>query len=116
MLDKVKAYLKHLELACSYAEDIAEELVKALKPIIPDIKYSIGWEEGGIDEICFYSKTRNIVAKSESEGLTVSLRELIEEAIPELQGHVDTPFGVYLTKEEAEQAKSILSKLREGLK
>ena len=55
MENLIKKYLDSLERAQEAGAKIAKRIADTLKPIILDIKWSLGWEEGGIDVICFYS-------------------------------------------------------------
>jgi hypothetical protein len=107
-------YIKSCKYTEKIANQIAQMIVEACKPIIKDMKYSIGWQEAGIDTICFYSET-HIIKPSEIRSIEEKIRfiEVIQETFPELSelwAHIDTPWGFWLTKEEAEQIKQLLLK------
>ena len=50
------AHVECYQLLSTIGKIIGESVCYRLKPLIPDITFSIGWEESGIDTICFYSK------------------------------------------------------------
>jgi len=89
---------------------IGEMICTAIEDIIPDIDYSLGWAEAGIDTICFWSNSHQVFT-SDYEN-KVRFEELIIEVFPELEYNIDTPFGIYLDKDEAEQIKNKLCELK----
>jgi hypothetical protein len=104
-------YIKLCKYTEKIASQIAQMIVEACKPIIKDMEYSIGWEEAGIDTICFYSETHSIKAFILNEIYNrIKFTEIIKEIIPELEPHIGTPRGIYLTPEEAEELKKLLLK------
>ena len=103
LVDKYKDLCKQTEKA---GTKIGKTICELLKPVIPDIRYSLGWEEKGINTICFWSKKGDVDDKEHY----YRLMEVIEEAFPELEGYIDTPFGVYLTKEDVKKIKEIFKR------
>jgi len=91
----------------NYASIIGERICKALRPIIPDLTYSVGWAEAGVETLCFYSN-RPTQGRQMFHDL---FRELPIDT--EYTVYFDAPFGIYLTKKELEKAKEILLKLWE---
>lgn len=109
--DLLKQANKKLKEAKKLNEKIADILINELKDIIPDLKYTIGWAEAGIETICLYSdefKYRFLVNEY------TFLDWTIEEALPEFKKtlSIQSPFGIRITKEEAEKIKEKLKKLR----
>jgi len=113
MRENINLYLKHLGEARIFGEKVAKTIVEALRQIIPDLEWSLGWAEAGIDTICFYSSSRDIskIGLKEVEKY-VRLEVVIVEVFPELEFHIDTPYGVYLKKNEVEKAKKLLEEIR----
>jgi len=109
LLQQSNTLLKKVE---KINERIAKIIVKELKDIIPDLKWSIGWAEAGIETICFYSDSHNVVS---GYGPECSLFDwVIEEALPEFSQSLTIicPYGVYLAKEEAQSVRERLKKLK----
>lgn len=76
--------------------------------MIPDIEFTVGWWEAGVNTICFYSR-------SLSERLTgICLASVVSKVFPELADMVDAPYGAWMTRALAEQVEDRLRKLREG--
>ena len=91
---------------------IAKTIVKTLKDIIPDIDYSIGWYEYGIDTICFYSKSKDVT--NGIEGKSEELRRIIEEVFSDTYPlQFDCPYGIYLNDKEAKMVRDKLIKLKD---
>jgi len=113
MQDLIKKYLDGLATARDAGAEIAKNITEALKPIIPDIEWSLGWHEAGIDTICFYSREYDVhsvdVGKIDKYD---RLPSLIAEVFPELRLHVDTPLGIYIPKERCKEIIECLRKLK----
>lgn len=100
---------------------IGQAIVDALRDIIPDLEHSVGWAEAGVDTICFFSKSRSYTAIPEDNPRSagyVDLTDIIVEiddtcfdSANRLCFMIDTPFGVYLKKHEAEMARQRLLRL-----
>ncbi|RLE79464.1 MAG: hypothetical protein DRJ52_08355 [Thermoprotei archaeon] len=135
LLNKIKEYREAVRKAKQLGEEIARTIAEAVKPVIPDIKYSVGWAEAGVDTLCFYSDSMDVTkrgrylaeefAKSK-KSLHDALREAAEkfaekyvyfedvvtEIFPKLKGYIDCPYGIHLTYSEAEEVRKLLKQLR----
>jgi len=111
----VKEYVDLCDLTMSYAEIIGRRLIEWCKPVIDDLCFSVE----GIDVIAFYSKKDTLETllsafyadKAESYKL-VYFVDIVEEIIPLLEGHIKTPYGIYLTPEEAERLRQLLEEIK----
>ena len=86
---------------------IASKMAKVISEVLDEkITYSIGWAEAGIETICFYLEhpKRKRYAECFLESV---LHKLYSNKLKEIE--FDAPFGVYITKEEAEELKRRLS-------
>jgi hypothetical protein len=95
-------------------EEIGRALENLLKDILPDIFARAGWEENGPETLCIFAPSHSLekfLGKRIGEDGLVSLDGLLREEIPEIY-NVECPFGVYLDKEEAEEVRARLRKLR----
>ena len=108
-------YLKAISRTEKCGEKVGQALTQALKSVIPDIEYSIGWAEAGVDTICLWSekyKAANMI----DDG-TIPLREIMEEVFgEEFCVCIDCPFGIWLPPDTAKKAKEVLTKLRKESK
>ena len=103
-----KKYVKDLVEIEELANEIGREIVKICKPVIKDIEYSLGWDEAGIDTLCFFSDSHSILHSSDK---TISdFEKVIVEAFPILEGHIDCPFGILLLDKEIKKIKNRLKK------
>jgi len=109
-MKEINEYLEAIAKTREKGKALCKKLVEALKPVIPDIKCTLGWAEAGIDTICLWSSSREVSIR---HGDITALLRIIEEVFPELEPHFDTPYGVYLTDEEKKKVREILLKLRE---
>ena len=91
--------------------NIAKELAKNIGDVLGEnITYSIGWEEGGIETICFYlehPKRKRFVECF----LANVFREVYGDKFKEIK--FESPFGIYITKREAERIKERIKKEHE---
>jgi len=79
-----------------------------------DVRWDLGREEAGINTICFYCKGRGVLDVREKDGM-VSLCEVLSDLFAGLVCvKVDTPYGVYLTKEEAGRIREALGLKEKG--
>ena len=109
--DLIENYLKAIEETSKYGQKIGQILVETLKPIFPDIEYSLGWAEAGVDTICLWSEKREIANVLDEEA--ISLREIVEEVFgEEFYQHFDCPFGIWLSPDTAKKVKKALEKLK----
>lgn len=108
----IKEYLDAIRKAYSLGRQIADKLVEAIKPIIPDIEYD---EASSCADLIFLSSEdrgsaylyRNIGRKP-----ILPLYTVIEEAFPELKNYIDSE--AWVTEEEAEKLKQILLHIKKG--
>ena len=107
MLREIEEYERCIEEATSYGVKIARKILKVLRKYDKTASYSIGWAEGGVDTICFYTR-KNYAIRTGDEYLGY----VIEEAIPELKNYVDCPFGFWVDKETAKKIREELKELR----
>jgi len=111
--DLAKEYVEACKLVEERGEKLAKALAEVIKEVVPDIEWSLGWAEAGADTICFYSDSRCAMSISLKElGKYEPLSSVVKEVFPELVCHVDDPFGVYLTKEEAEKLRKLLREVK----
>ena len=103
-----------LDQLISINASIAEAVCEALRPIIPDIDYTLGWEEVGPDTICLRSESRH-VWYPEEEGYR-DLGSVVWDALYEagLPHFIDVPFSFYLTPQEVSHVREVLKKLLVG--
>ena len=107
MLGEIRAYKKNLQETIKHAQKIAKNILRVLIKYDKTATYSIGWEEGGVDIICFYTRKKIMFNKKNKY-----LEDVIISVFPELIGHVDCPFGYWLNEEMAGKIKKDLEKLR----
>jgi len=109
----IEEYLEAIKETEKHGRKIAQMLVKALKPIIPDIDYSLGWAEAGVDTICLWSKKREAIRVADEKA--IHLTEVVEEVFgEEFRWHIDCPFGIWLPPKKAKEVKEVLKRLKEG--
>jgi len=99
------------------AEELGKELVRILQPVLPKLRYSVGWAEGGVDTLCFWDEDRSspnrdgVAEEEEEEGNELErLANVLGEVFGRGAVRFDTPFGLYLTKEEVERVKEVLKR------
>jgi len=111
--DLIENYLKAIKETSKYGQKIGQILVETLKPILPDIEYSLGWAEAGVDTICLWSEEYEAVNLPDEE--TISLSEVIREVFgEEFYWYIDCPFGIWLPLDTAEKVKKVLEELKKG--
>jgi hypothetical protein len=94
----------------AFAENIGHELYELLKPIIPDIDWSVGdYDECGYE---VHLESRAIEADRENPEREYCLQTLIEHYFPELCFIVETESELRLTAKEADRVIAALEKLR----
>jgi len=103
--EAIEKYKGAIEEAERWGNKVGQMLVKALKPIITDIDYSLGWAEAGVDTICLWSEKYKAASMIDNEE-AVHLSEIVEEVFgEEFRWHIDCPFGIWLPPDVAEKAK-----------
>jgi len=112
-------YVDAVKRLSEAAKALAEALLEIIRKVVPDTDYSLGWAEAGINTICFYSDSHSDPNKVIGIDDTMNacrkatmFLEVIWDTLPELRSCVDTPFGFWLTKEEAEKLKKLLREAR----
>lgn len=94
----------------AFAENIGHELYELLKPIIPDIDWSVGdYDECGYE---VHLESRAIEADRENPKREFCLQTLIENYFPELCFIIETESEFRLTAREADRVIEALEKLR----
>ena len=95
-------------------ERIAKIIVKELKDIIPDLEWSIGWAEAGIDTICFYSDTYDVINIIRKDNHNyIALVDIIEEVFSRFSSlMIECPSGIYLPGDKAQSVRERLKKLK----
>ena len=106
-----KEYDELCEKTRSCAEELAKLIAETCKPVIKDLSI-VGPFESSTNRICFYSYSYSISRVAYKDlSKYIFFDDLLEEVIPQLKGHVDCPLGsIWLTKEEANKIKNLLSK------
>lgn len=109
-------------LVCQYDEDVkrvldtarklGSMLTEILREVVPDIVFSIGWEEGGVDSLCFYSRSKAVLGSDNKEDdLELVLSEVFRKYCfggKSPRFIIECPFGVYVTEDEAKRIEEIL--------
>ena len=99
---KLGEYVNLIKLAKEKGREVAKELADALKPVIPGIKYSVGWEEGQLDLVFSESDEDEDKRLKGYKGSKTYLDYILYETIPELiidnRPYVTT--DIWLTPEE----------------
>lgn len=106
----VREYVEACEEARRKGERVGEALVKLLKPIIPDLEFTMGWGEGDSDVICLWS---TMYFGTRGEG-SRDLKSIVEEVVGELAPHIDCPFEIWLPEDTASLVKKVLEEGCDG--
>lgn len=116
--EKAKEFARLVKQVSDLNREIGETIASAIADILPDIKSSVGWAEGGVDCIAFFCDSREILSEfyntvEEKIDLGRLLYEEITKPLGEAGAEVyfETPFGIYVTKEEAEKIRERLRAL-----
>ena len=99
-----KQYKDAIEKTKQAGDELGKEIVKLLKPVIPDLRYTLGWWEAGVDTLCLWSESRG-AASTRGKDLT-GLLEILDDCFPGF--FLDTPYGVYVTSEEEEEIRELI--------
>jgi len=108
-MEVAEEYREAIIKADKVGRELAEMICEIIRPIIPDIDWSLGWAEAGIDTICFWSESRKNPRQWE-EGMRF-LDAVLSEVFEGID--FDCPFGVWITEEEAEEIKRMLKEVRD---
>jgi len=114
ILEAIEKYIEAIRKTEEWGNVVGQMLVDALSPIIPDIEYSLGWAEAGIDTICLWSeKYKAVNVDLENWEELKGLGGIIEEVFSDLAWRIDCPFGVWLPADVAERVREALERLKE---
>ena len=118
-MEDLKEYKRLSNSTGVYGRKVIRQLVRAIKPTIPDIKAILGGYESGIDTINFESDSHtefNAAAAKRFD--SISLDEVIENVFSAFRYPsvicVDCWCGVYVNAEEADKITDALITLRDG--
>jgi len=103
--DTVKEYVRLVEGARKRGEEIIEVLTEVLKPFIPDVCFTLGWDDSGTDVICLWSNTY----MSRTEG--VSLLDILREELGELAPYIDCLTSICVPEEIASKVRKALQEV-----
>lgn len=108
----LEEYSQAISQARLRAVAFGTRLVELLKKVIPDIEYTIGWAEAGVDTICLWSKSHQDANGSFLDDSILFLDEVISDVLvlERYDFYIDTPFAVYITPEEGEKIKVLLAR------
>ena len=119
-MEDLKEYKRLSNSTGVYGRKVIRQLVRAIKPTIPDIRATLGGVESGIDTINFMSDSHIDMGFPDVEDGKLSLDTIVEQVFPQFKYpsviSVDTWCGVYVSKEEADQITKALIALRGGVK
>jgi hypothetical protein len=107
----INTYVNGIDKVVEAGSILGKIFVEELKKVIPDIEYSLGWEEAGVDTLCFQSANCSVSKKGFNKN-NVGLDDIIVKFFPELQHHVETPFGVYLSPKEAKEVREAMRRIK----
>ena len=99
----VKEYIEHIQKAEAAGNKICQMLVNAIKPVIPDIRCTVRWVEGGVDSICLHTN-RYVEPTKDSQWFT----NILKEVEPELVNYIDC--DILIRREEVEKIRESLRK------
>jgi len=115
-----KLLYEYVSIAVSIAQQITDVVKKATGI---ELTWSLGWEEAGLETICFELEDAELkrrkneelkALKNKGESGYVSFTDVLYEVFEGMRKsflQFDCPFGVPLTIEEAEKIRKALKKL-----
>jgi len=109
ILKLAEDYSRAVVATVEAGEKFGKALVGLLKPIIPDLRFTLGWEEGGIEVLCLWSDSRDVLTSKVLEKrapLYIQLDRVLEPYFRDV--YIDCPFGVYVTEDEAKRIEAII--------
>ena len=107
ILKDITKYKKATDIAIREGKKIAQKLLDIIKKY-KSISYSFGHSNEGVCTICFWNDSH---PKYFVEGAL--LKATITEIFPELENYINCPsFGICIKKEDVENLKKDLLKLR----
>ena len=118
-MEDLKEYKRLSNSTGVYGRKVIRQLVRAIKPTIPDIKAILGGVESGIDTINFESDS-HYMFNAYNPGDSISLDAVVENVFSAFRYpfiiDVDTWCGVYVNEAEADQITKALTALKVGRK
>lgn len=112
LIELAHDYEKSVRAAEEAGGKLGEALIKIIEQVIPDIEFSLGWAEAGVDTLCFWSKSHSVSMIDIWSDKYTPMSDILEEYFPEI--NIDCPFGVYLTKDEERRLRTLLNKAMRG--
>ena len=109
--DLVEEYIETRKKLEELVNRIGRVLVENLREVIPDISYSVGWYESGVETLALYADSHSMTVPIEDlgTGRYTPLERIIMGMFPGLI--VETPYGIWLDGEEKEKVIEILKRL-----
>jgi len=114
ILKLAAGYSQAVVATAEAGEKFGKALVELLKPVIPDLRFTVGWAEGGIEELCLWSDSRDVVTSKVLEKgapLYIQLDRVLGACFRDAvawPAYIDCPFGVYVTEDEAKRIGTII--------
>jgi len=110
ILKLAEGYSQAVVATVEAGEKFGEALVELLKPIIPDLRFTLGWEESGVEELCLWARSRNVMATAtilkNRAPLYIQLDRVLKSYFRGV--YIDCPNGVYVTEDEAKRIGTII--------
>jgi len=111
ILKLAEGYSQAVVATVAAGEKFGKALVELLKPIIPDLRFSIGWQDGGMEGLFLWSESRHVDAIPEEGPFSVALDAVLGACFRDAvawPAYIDCPFGVYVTEDEAKRIGTII--------
>jgi len=110
ILELAEDYSRAVVATIEAGEKFGKALVGLLRPIIPDLRFTLGWEESGVEELCLWARSRNVMAAAtileNRAPLYIQLDRVLESYFRGV--YIDCPNGVYVTEDEAKRIEAII--------
>ncbi len=111
----IKNFIKHCDRTENLANLIGKKICKAVKPVIDDIDFAVGWEEHRIDTVCFFGyevdRINSMLYQKVRSG--IFFETIIGEIFPTLRDNICCPQGMYVSQKERSEIINIFNKLEE---
>jgi len=112
ILKLAEGYSRAVMATVEAGEKFGKALVELLKPVIPDLRFTLGWEEGGVEELCLWSDSRNVSKILDGAPFGISLNDGLRSYFHTV--YIDCPHGVYVSKYEAKRIGASIKAAKEG--
>jgi len=108
-----RKYLESLVNTWSFGCKFVTEIVNICSPVVKDLYGELKFDRsnGTGQIVCFYSDSRSKDCILNRGGYC-KFEDIIVEEFPFLDDQICCPYGVYLTKSEAEKIKVLLRKVK----